>query len=427
MISNKVLLVRSKNVQKFAKDVNRLITTTSIKTNSDILTKTERNHQQQQNNNNKWLRLRKHESARILSTIPKSVDVEVHPSTKVEAEDFLKFFPQLVDEISADEEYDDEPAVRDSLRKLLNYTVPTGKKNRGLAVITSYKLLQKNNDISEEQQKLVNVLGWCVEMLHSSFLSREDILNDTKFRRGVQSWHKSTELNAPISDVSLLQNAVFNLMQKHLNQHPYYVALNNLYHYTILKTAMGQALDALTQKDGKPNLDFFTMNTYNAIVKYKMAYYSFYLPVGSAMYLASNADPELHRQAKTILLEMGHFYRVQEDFLDCFGDSSITGHLGNDIKEGRCSWLAVVALQRMSPYQKEIFENNYGKNDAIAEAEVKKLYQDLGLPNTYTMYEEKSYNIIRHHIQQLSAGLPHDLFFNFMEKLYRRDCELFLF
>lgn len=74
---------------------------------------------------------------------------------------------------------------------------------------------------------------------------------------------------------------------------------------------MGQALDALTIKDGKPNLDFFTMNTYNAIVKYKLAYYSFYLPVGSAMYLAGNADHELHRQAKTILLEMGHFYRVQ--------------------------------------------------------------------------------------------------------------------
>lgn len=113
--------------------------------------------------------------------------------------------------------------------------------------------------------------------------------------------------------------------------------------------------------------------------------------------------------------------------MDCFGDKTITGHLGNDIKEGRCSWLAVVALQRATPQQKEVLTNCYGKNDPESEASVKKLYEELGLPNTYSIYEEKSYNIIRHHIQQLSAGLPHDLFMKFMEKLYRRDCELFLF
>lgn len=71
--------------------------------------------------------------------------------------------------------------------------------------------------------------------------------------------------------------------------------------------------------------------------------------------------------------------------------------------------------------------DNYGKNDVEAEEKVKKVYVELGLPTTYTIYEEKSYNIIKHHIQQLSAGLPHDVFLKFMEKLYRRDCELFLY
>lgn len=55
-------------------------------------------------------------------------------------------------------------------------------------------------------------------------------------------------------------------------------------------------------------------------------------------------------------------------------------------------------------------------------AKIKRLYEDLCLPNTYALYEEESFNIIKTHIQQISKGMRHDLFFNIMEKLYKREC-----
>ena len=52
---------------------------------------------------------------------------------------------------------------------------------------------------------------------------------------------------------------------------------------------------------------------------------------------------------------------------------------------------------------------------------VKQLYEDLGLPHTYSLYEEESYNLIKTHIQQTSRGVPHSIFFKIMDKIYRRE------
>lgn len=55
-----------------------------------------------------------------------------------------------------------------------------------------------------------------------------------------------------------------------------------------MKTAMGQCLDMLTAHSFKSNkLEKYTMENYSAIVKYKTAYYSFFLPVCLAMRMVS--------------------------------------------------------------------------------------------------------------------------------------------
>lgn len=73
-------------------------------------------------------------------------------------------------------------------------------------------------------------------------------------------------------------------------------------------------------------------------------------------------DPEIFRQAKTILLEMGYFFQVQDDFLDCFGNPEVTGKLGTDIQDNKCTWLAVLAMQRATNEQKEIMVDCYGNS-----------------------------------------------------------------
>jgi farnesyl diphosphate synthase len=51
---------------------------------------------------------------------------------------------------------------------------------------------------------------------------------------------------------------------------------------TILQTELGQLMDLTSQPmDGPKDLDRFTLERYRLIVKYKTAFYSFYLPIVS--------------------------------------------------------------------------------------------------------------------------------------------------
>jgi farnesyl diphosphate synthase len=138
------------------------------------------------------------------------------------------------------------------------------------------------------------------------------------------------------------------------------------------------------------------------------------------MYMAGISSPEAHEQAQSILLPLGEYFQVQDDYLDCYGDPAVIGKIGTDIQDNKCSWLVCQALKRASPAQRKILEENYGRKNADCEAKVKQLYVEMGLKSIYEEYEEKSHQQLTALIEQLDGSLPKDMFFTFMDRIYKR-------
>ncbi|KYM94888.1 PREDICTED: farnesyl pyrophosphate synthase-like [Cyphomyrmex costatus] len=339
-----------------------------------------------------------------------------------ESQQLMTVWPDIIHDVTKAIENFNIPDVAKWMEKVLQYNVPGGKKIRGLGLIYAYKLLAPNDQLTEENIRLARILAWCVELTQTYFLMMDDIEDQSLFRRGQLCWYQYNDLNlAAINDTFMLQNSVFYLIRKHFKGKDCYVNLLEIFQDITMKSTMGQSLELLCSNFGKkPNLDIFTMDRYNSIIEYKTAYYTYVFPITAAMHLAGIKDQEMFKEAKTISLELGCFFQVQDDYVDLFGKFDVCGKDGTDIQEGKCTWFVVVALQRVTPEQRKILEECYGDSDLEKIQHVKQLYNDLNLLDAYFKYEEETYNLIKVHIKQISSGLPHNLFLDILENLCHR-------
>jgi len=131
--------------------------------------------------------------------------------------------------------------------------------------------------------------------------------------------------------------------------------------------------------------------------------------------------------ALSILLPLGEYFQIQDDFLDYAGTPEQIGKIGTDIVDNKCSWCINVALAVATPDQRAILDANYGRKDAEREARVKEVYDAVGLRERYRAYEEG----VKAKLDVLIAGVPEPeegvdgvlrrgVFTAFLNKIYKR-------
>lgn len=309
------------------------------------------------------------------------------------------------------------------LLQSLNANTPGGKLNRGISVPDSGSQLLER-PLSSEEFKNLATLGWLTELLQAFFLVSDDIMDGSITRRGQPCWYRQSGVGmVAINDAFMLESSIYLILKKHFRTHPAYLDLMELFHEVSWQTELGQLCDLITAPEDHVDLTNFSMQKYTFIVIYKTAYYSFYLPVALALYYLGLATPQNLKQAHDILIPLGEYFQIQDDYLDAFGDPSVIGKIGTDIKDNKCGWLINQALLICTPEQRKRLDENYGQKDDATEAKVKKLYEELQLEKRYQEYEEKRVGEIRQMIAAVdeSEGLKKGVFEAFLSKIYKRS------
>lgn len=91
----------------------------------------------------------------------------------------------------------------------------------------------------------------------------DDLIDNSETRRGQLCWYKNEGVGLQaINDMILIENSIYSILRKYFSDRRCYVPVIELFHDVALKTSMGQSLDLLCLKNGRPFLDVFTMSRY---------------------------------------------------------------------------------------------------------------------------------------------------------------------
>jgi farnesyl diphosphate synthase len=331
--------------------------------------------------------------------------------------------------------YDLPPRETQWLREMLEYNVKGGKMNRGLMVVEAGVAMIGKDKITNDQLCQFAVLGWTIEWLQAWLLIADDIMDSSVTRRGQPCWYKKLGDSiwyVAINDAVTTEAFVFQILKRHFGQttgadSETYIQLVDLMLETTLQTELGQLSDTLCDILG---LEELTPDRWQLIVTYKTSFYSFYLSVAYAMVLAGVKDPKAYDAAREILVIMGVYFQAQDDYLDCYATPEQLGKIGTDIADKKCGWLFTKAYHELAnPEQKAYLDQYYGKCEvgSAEEAKIKELYTELGLPQLYAEYEQKSYDKIMSLKESAAgatlqvAGVPWEVFETFLQKVYKRS------
>jgi len=320
----------------------------------------------------------------------------------------------------------------------LAHNVVGGKLNRGLSVIDSVEIL-KGRPLTDDEYLKAAVLGWCVELLQAYFLISDDMMDRSITRRGQPCWYLVENVGSiAINDAFILEAAIYHLLKTHFRGQSCYVDLLEVLHQTTYQTTMGQLVDLITAPEDVVDLSKFSLEKHTYIIRYKTAYYSFYLPVALAMYMCNlpttssnpNGIPKPYDFALSILVPLGEYFQIQDDFMDYSVPPEKLGKVGTDIIDNKCSWCINTALAVATPAQREILDTNYGIKNPVSEQRVKDVYNEIGLPERYAKYEEDAYQRLNKLIESIpewegvasgEPALKREVFTSFLGKIYKRS------
>ncbi len=308
---------------------------------------------------------------------------------------------RIVDKALAAECHDTEPVP--ALHEGMTYALgmdPEGGDARGKRIRPVLCLL-----VSEALGGSVNQalpFATAIEMLHNFALVHDDIEDGDTQRRGRDSVHVRFGLAHGINIGDYMLARVF----RHLHEAPEWDgplrrSLLALLDETLEELFSGQALDIEARSRRS-----FTRREYTELVDRKTGSYLAAPLIGGA--LIAGAPQAVLSALRELGSALGPLFQIRDDLIDLTADKG-RGQAGNDIREGKRSFLVACVAEKCSPAEHDrLFTLLDTPREETAPADVEEviaLYHRHGVVEEAEAYCEE----LRHRAEESIRPLPREL------------------
>ncbi len=270
---------------------------------------------------------------------------------------------------------DKEIPLLKNITQLLLESNSGGKNIRGALVCLGYDLFTK------EKKKDIYKVAAAYEILHTSLLIHDDVMDKSLLRRGSPTvFKKLGGDHYGISQAISLGDVGFFLSTKILSEtsFPDHLKVSCLSQFSqvILDTIGGQMLDVkLANK-----ISTTTQNNVIKISELKTAQYTIAGPLALGATLAGALKKDL--ELLTLFgKKLGIAFQIKDDLLGIFGQEKKIGKsVTSDIEEGKNTLLISYALKNALKKQKDTLLKYYGKGKitSMQHAVIKKIFHQTG-------------------------------------------------
>lgn len=209
-----------------------------------------------------------------------------------------------------------------------------------------------------------------VEYFHNFSLMHDDIMDEAPLRRGKQTVHTRYGQNSAILSGDAMLIRCFDLLLEAGKQKDMGVELCSIMCKAALEICEGQQMDMDFEARSSP-----TEAEYLEMIRKKTA-----CLLGASLQMGATLAGAGFQEAMALYTfgeKIGMGFQVQDDYLDVFGDTSLTGkQKGGDILRGKKNFLYVHTCNTLSPPDQRDFIQTYLQASAEQDAsQVLSIYE----------------------------------------------------
>lgn len=279
-------------------------------------------------------------------------------------------------------------------KSLAEYTLRGGKRMRPIFMIYGYQAI--TGKVTDEIIRISIFL----ELIQSSLLVHDDIMDDDKLRRGGITIHekyagyfsKRDELfgsSIAIIIGDLAMNFAYEIITNSTLSDKKKAQMVSMVSKYVSLVDYGQAIDVKLSRTRT-----YSEKDIENIHYYKTMIYTTMMPlmVGATIAGASKKQLESIRKYAE---NAGIAFQIQDDIMGVFGDEKKLGKpIGSDISENKKTLLILKALEKATFVDKKMINNILGKEN-IRQSEIKKMRKIIINTGSLQYSQDKASKMIR--------------------------------